>query len=118
MTYGLLIYDYASTHGHLFDSVDLSAQFYPNDILGIAQGANGQQTPIWGSGNVIAYLIVKSHIWTQEMTDAINDSADDWNLNNPLNQTGALQLIFTSEESDLIASQLLARQTEIINTLS
>ena len=115
MTYGLLIYDYASIHGSLFDSVDLSAQFYPNDILGIAQGANGQQTPIWGSKNVVAVLIVKSTIWTQEMTDAINDSAAEWNLLNPLNQTGDMQLIFTAEESGLIASQLLARQTEIIN---
>ena len=121
MTYGYLIYDYASLYSGddvtppLFDSVAESADFWTNGMLGWNKSKNGGVTPNWGSNNVVAYLIAKSQVWTQEMTDAINDSVTAWNLANPSNQMNAAKVIFTEEEKSEVNSQLLDRQTEIIN---
>ena len=121
MTYGYLIYEYASLYSGdevtppLFDSVDTSADFWSNGMIGYNKSKNGSVSPNWGSNNVVAYLIAKSHVWTQEMTDAINDSVTAWNLANPSNQMNAAKVIFSEEEKDEVYGQLLARQTEIIN---
>jgi hypothetical protein len=139
MKYGLLIYEYAHMYckGYddgvtlynypedytgsktarpesVFDSVAKDADFWPNYMNGYIGGRNGQETPHWGDENVVPYVIAKSEIWTQEMTDAINDSITAWNDANPNNQFNASQVIFDQEERGLIASQLLARQQEII----
>jgi hypothetical protein len=121
MTYGYLIYDYASLYAGddvtppLFDSVSNVADFFPNGMIGYNKSKNGTITPNWGSTNVVAYLICKSIVWTQEMTDAINDSVTAWNLANPSNQMNAAKVIFTEAEKSEVNSQLLDRQTEIIN---
>lgn len=108
MTYYILIYDYASDYAQLFDSVDLNAKFYPLKMKGVAEGKNGQQTPVWGSKNVVPYLIAKSAYPTQEMTGAINEAASLWDAANPNAKTKGMQLIFEENEKD----QILIKQKE------
>jgi len=115
MTYAYLIYQFAPNYPNLFDSLDEHASFWTNGMIGYNVGNNGTSVPNWGVGNVVAYLIAKSQVWTQEMTDAINDSVTAWNLANPSNQMNAAKVIFTEEEKSEVNSQLLDRQTEIIN---
>lgn len=114
MIYGLLIYEYAYNYPNLFDSVAKSAEFYPNNMLGWNSGNNGQNTPNWGINNVVPFVVVKSDDWTQEMTDAINNSVTAWNTDNPNNTFSISQVIFQENESQLIRELLGARQAEII----
>jgi len=113
MKYYLLIYYSATKYPDLWDSIADRADFWPNEYLGNATSKNGQVTPNWGK--VVPYLICKDSNPTQAMTDAVNDEATAWNLANPDNQTGTMQLIFDESEKHQIASQLLARQNELIS---
>ena len=112
MKYYLLIYSAAAKYPDLFDSVAVSADFYPNTFLGNATSKNGAITPIWG--DVVPYVICKDANPTQAMTDATNAEAEAWNVANPDNQTGAMQMIFEESEKHLIAEQLATRQEELI----
>jgi len=113
MKYYLLMYSAAAKYPDLFDSVAVSADYYPNTFLGNATSKNGAITPIWG--DVVPYVICKDANPTQAMTDATNAEAEAWNVANPTNQTGAMKLVFTYEERFEIAAQLKARQDELIN---
>lgn len=121
MTYGYLLYEYASLYAGdnqtppLFDAITDSADFWVNGMIGYNKSKNGAITPNWGSDNVVAFLIAKAEDWTQEMTDAINNSITTWNLANPANQINPSKVIFTQEERHEVYSQLQARQIEIIN---
>lgn len=106
------MYSAAAEYPDLFDSVAVSADFYPNEFLGNATGKNGAITPIWG--DVVPYVICKDANPTQAMADATNAQAEAWNVANPNNQTGAMKLIFTYEERFEIAAQLKARQDELV----
>lgn len=86
MKYYLLIYYAAAKYPDLWDSVAVSADFYPNEYLGDSVGNNGQSTPIWGK--VVPYVICKSATPTQEMSDAVYAEEEIWNLANPDNTTG------------------------------
>jgi hypothetical protein len=112
MKYYILIYYSATKYPDLWDSVARDANFYPNEFSGNTTSKNGQVTPNWGK--VVPYLICKDSEPTQAMTDAVNEEADAWNLANPDNQTGTMQLVFEESEQHLIADQLLERQTELI----
>ena len=113
MKYYLLIYYSAAKYPNLWDSIAVSADFYPNEYKGDSVGDNQQSTPIWG--DVVPYVICKSSTPTQEMTDIINAETDAWNVANPNNQTGSMQMIFEESEKHQISAQLLARQTELID---
>ena len=108
------MYEYAYNYPNLFDNIGLNADFWPNDMLGWNSGNNGQSTPNWGINNVVPYVQAKAHVWTQEMTDAINDSVTAWNIAKPSNQFNPSQVIFEENEKGLMYTQLKARQTEII----
>jgi hypothetical protein len=126
MTYGLLIYDYAHLYSAsydengveitpaLFDSVSDTPRFFPNHMIGWNTGKNSQKTPNWGSKGVVATVTAKAEEWTQEMTDAINNSAAAWNEANPLNRTDSMKLIFTEEERSEIDQQIRDRQVQIV----
>ena len=113
MKYYILIYYAAYKYPNLWDSVARNGDFYPNSFMGNTTSKNGQVTPNWG--DVVPYLICKDVNPTQAMTDAVNAEAASWNLANPDNQTGTMQLVFDESEKHLIAEQLLNRQTELVN---
>ena len=112
MKYYLLPYYSAVEYPNIWDSVAVAPDFYPNEFLGNSEGKNGASTPIWGKG--VAYVICKDAAPTEEMTDIIESEKATWNLANPDNQTGTMQMIFEESEKHLIAEQLATRQEELI----
>lgn len=126
MTYGILIYSeaYKYSKGYddgggarstdLFDSIAISADFWPNSMVGWNAGNNGQKTPNWGNGNVVPFVIAKSESWTQEHADAISNGVTAWNSENPSNTIEFSQYVFSEEDSALIYELLEVRQNEIV----
>lgn len=114
--YGLLIYDDAVAQGGKFDVVTVGNQYiWKNGYIGKAIDKNGQAQYIWDTSKIIPMLIVEDSNWLSTHDDIINDAAAVWNLANPNNTTGSMQLIFNESEKNIISSQLQTREQDLIN---
>jgi len=113
--YGLLINNDAVAQSGNFDVVTLgNTYFWKNGYIGRAVDKKGQTQPIWDSGKTIPMIIVEDANWTGAHDDIINNSAAAWNLANPDNQTGSMQLIFDSTETSKINNQQKSREEALI----
>ncbi len=114
--HGLLIFNKAASQGGNFDVVTLGEPLYiKNGYIGEAVDKGGQTQHIFDDQKEVKLVVVEEVDWTSFHDDIINNAAESWNLANPDNQTGSMQLIFNASELRLIRDQLKDREQELIN---
>lgn len=111
MKYYLLPYTASTKYPNIWDSIGNEKYSYPNVYLGDSDSKNGACTHRFTG---VGYVICKDSSPTQEMTDIIVAETAAWNLANPSNQTGDMQMIFEEGEKGKIATQLAAREAELV----
>jgi hypothetical protein len=117
--YGILVYQYLSTHQDKFDVISLPS--FAVEVLPTAPpiqitdktGQVQYQYPL-----TVMFKIVEDNDWGQDQDNAINDAVALWNQQNPDRLIpNTLQLIFTAQEASGISEIFEAERQRLIDLL-